>query len=106
MTGFPLLTEADAWIENGRLQGLGCELLVSLPPSLANSRLAKGFWLEFSEPGGTRLGWFRFGHLLNIKNRGVFAAVEWRPADGPTPPRQDALLPFSMLPRGGGEDGQ
>ena len=98
MSGFPTIEGVDSWIDTGRTNESSCELMVSIPPPLGKGYVRKGFfWLEFSNPQNGIFGWMKFTHLINLKNRGVFVASEWRPVADQAPARQDMLLP-SLVP--------
>lgn len=91
-SGFPSYPGADAWIEGGRAPGHAHELFISLP------RVRRPFWLEWTSPTGTLLGWTRFEHVLNLRNRAMYAATELRPARDPAPPPRDVWLRSSTSP--------
>lgn len=95
--GFPSISGYDAWIESGRTKDACFELIIALDhPS--EKKLNNGFWLEFTAPNGDFIGWMQFTHLINIKNRALFAAAEWRQAGDLVPAQQDVLL-SSLVPQ-------
>ncbi|WAR43623.1 hypothetical protein [Methylomonas rapida] len=101
-TGFPCLEGYDAWIDMRRNKRSACELMVSIEAKQAKIHHAKGyFWLEFTAPDKSFMGWMRFDFQQVIKNQAIFAAAEWRPANTQAPALKDVLLPSSVPQQAG-----
>lgn len=92
MSGFSAIEGMDAWIDFGREASLKNQLMVTMPGKLFKSRRGRDFWLEFTTPNGTCMGWIRFTYFTAIKNQAIFVSVEMRPGDAPSPRREDVLL--------------
>lgn len=90
---------ADVWIEAGHRSDRGAELRIAFGGPLPHGYA--DFWIPFSGPGGNALGWLRFRYLTTVRQKSLFAAIEWRSASEPAPPEQDCLpLPLDLLPVG------
>lgn len=91
----PGYDSAEVWIEAGHYSNRGAEWRIAIPePSPTGEQ---GFWIPFSAPDGTALGWMRFCYITTVRQKAMFAATEWRSASEPAPHEQD-LLPLPLGP--------
>lgn len=90
----PWYGTSEVWIEAGHSSASGAELRIAVGEALAGGH--KDFWIPFSGPDGSALGWMRFRYITTVRQKSLFAASEWRSANEPAPPEQDRLpLPLS-----------
>ena len=91
----PLHPESEVWLEAGHNNSIGAELRLSFAESLPTGY--KPFWIPFSAPDGTPLGWVQFTYLTTVRQKSHFAATAWRSAVESAPPEQDVLiLPLAL----------
>lgn len=99
MTAAPYHPASEAWIEAGHRSDSGAELRLAFADPLPTGH--NPFWVPFSTPDGTALGWMQFSYLTTVRQKSQFAATAWRSAAEPAPPEQDVLpLPLDLLPAG------
>ena len=86
---------SEVWIEAGHKSGHGAELRVAFAEGPISGH--QDFWIPFSAPDGTALGWMRFQYITTARQKALFAASEWRSASESAPPEQDQLpLPLNL----------
>lgn len=90
---------ADVWIEAGHYSDRGAELRIAFGEPLP--RGYADFWIPFSGPDGSALGWLRFSYITTVREKAMFTACEWRSASEPAPAKESRLdLPMDSLPGG------
>lgn len=88
---------SETWIEAGHKSDTGAELRLAFAEPLPTGH--KPFWVPFSAPDGSALGWLQFSYLTTVRQKSHFAATAWRSASEPAPLEQDVLpLPLALLP--------
>lgn len=86
---------SEVWIEAGHKVTSAAELRVAFGEGPVSGH--QDFWIPFSGPDGTALGWMRFQYITTARQKALFAASEWRSASEPAPPEQDQLpLPLNL----------
>ncbi|EPB6570738.1 TPA: hypothetical protein VDW53_006145 [Pseudomonas aeruginosa] len=90
---------AEIWIEAGHRSDRGAELRIAFGGPLPNGYA--DFWIPFSGPDGSALGWLRFSYITTVREKSLFTASEWRSAGEPAPAEESRLdLPMDSLPGG------
>lgn len=91
----PLHDGAEVWIEAGPHADCGAQLRIALAGPLPTG--LGDFHVPLAAHDGTALGWMRFRYITTMREKPVFAAIEWRPASEPAPP-ESACLPLALTP--------
>ncbi|MEA8513374.1 hypothetical protein, partial [Pseudomonas aeruginosa] len=90
---------AEVWIEAGHRSDRGAELRIAFGEPLPSGYA--DFWIPFSGPDGSALGWLRFSYITTVREKSLFTASEWRSAGEPAPAEESRLdLPIDSLPGG------
>lgn len=80
---------ADVWIEVGHYSDRGAELRIAFGEALPYGY--RDFWIPFSGPDGSALGWMRFGYQATVRGKSLFAGREWRAAGAAAPAEHERL---------------
>ena len=95
---FPSMDGYEAWIEGGRTLDSAYEFIIAIASPHATAQIIQdGFWLEITGPGKVFIGWMRFVHLSNIKQKALFVVSEFRFPCECAPDEKQVLCP-SLIP--------
>ena len=94
---FPSMDGYEAWIEGGRTLDSAHEFIIAIPLPHTLGKENFGFWLEITGLNKKFVGWMRFIHLINIKQKALFVANEFRCPSDEAPDESNVLNP-SLIP--------